>query len=276
MTDGTEGRRQRPALAASVSTTSHDKENSMTTFESQQIAGWVGQTAVDTDGDKIGRIEAIYEDDDGSGPEWFAISTGLFGGHQSFAPVRGASADADQVRLPWTKDVVKDAPRVEADGHLSPEEEARLYQYYGMDWSSTTETPDATPTRSATTGDDAMTRSEEEIEVGTRSREAGRVRLRKWVETEQVNVTVPVRREVARVVTEPITAANMDQATSGPDLTEGEHTIVLNEEQVVVDKQVVAKERVRLEKDVIEEQRQVVDEVRKERIAMDTEPGQSV
>jgi uncharacterized protein (TIGR02271 family) len=252
----------------------------MTTFESQQIAGWVGQTAVDTDGDKVGRIEAIYEDDDGSGPEWFAISTGLFGGHQSFAPVRGASADGDQVRLPWTKDVVKDAPRVDADGHLSPEEEARLYQYYGMDWSSTTATPDAattsaTPTRAATTGDDAMTRSEEEIEVGTRSREAGRARLRKWVETEQVNVTVPVRREVARVVTEPITAGNADRAMSGPDLTEGEHEVVLTEEQVVVDKQVVPKERVRLEKDVVEEQRQVVDEVRKERIAMDTDPGQS-
>ena len=51
--------------------------------------------------------------------------------------------------------------------------------------------------------------------------------------------------------------------------------IVVWKEEIVVDKHIVPKERVRLEKDVVEEQRQVVDEVRKERIAMDTDPGQS-
>jgi uncharacterized protein (TIGR02271 family) len=246
----------------------------MTTFETQQVATWVGRTVEDVNGDKIGTVDAIYEDDDGSGPEWFAVSTGLFGSHVSFVPVQGATATGDTLRVPWEKSVVKDAPRAEADGHLSPEEEGRLYSYYGMDWSQqnqTTERATAPTSGRSTTDDDAMTRSEEEIDVHTRSRETGRVRLRKWVETEQVNVTVPVRREVARVVTEPITSANVGQAMSGPDFTESTHDVVLNEEQVVVDKQVVPKERVRLEKDVVEEQREVTDEVRKERIAMDTD-----
>jgi uncharacterized protein (TIGR02271 family) len=249
-------------------------EMDMTTFEAQQVAGWVGQTVEGVDGDKIGRIEAIYEDDDGSGPEWFAVSTGLFGGHVSFVPVQGATAAGDRVRVPYSKDMVKDAPRCEADGHLSPEEETSLYRYYGMEWGdSGTTTTAPTTTTAATTGmnDDAMTRSEEELDVSTRSREAGRVRLRKWVETEQVNVTVPVRREVARLVSEPITSDNIDKAMSGPEITENEYDVVLNEEQVVVDKQVVAKERVRLEKDVVQEERQVTDEIRKERIAMDSD-----
>jgi uncharacterized protein (TIGR02271 family) len=251
----------------------------VTTYETQQVASWVGQTAVDVDGDKVGTIEAVYEDDDGSGPEWFAVSTGLFGSHVSFVPVQGATSDAGQLRLPYSKELIKDAPRAEADGHLSPDEETRLYDHYGMEWSSTTQTaPQATPRTAATStgGDDAMTRSEEEIEVGTRSREAGRARLRKWVETEQVNVTVPVRREVARLVTEPITAENIDKAMAGPEITESEHDVVLNAEEVVVDKTVVAKERVRLDKDVVEEQRQVVDEVRKERIGLETDGTDAV
>jgi len=256
----------------------------MTQFETQQVAAWVGQTAVDIDGDKIGTVEAVYEDDDGSGPEWFAVSTGWFGGHVSFVPVQGATSDGGQLRLPYSKELIKDAPHAEADGHLSPEEETRLYRHYGMEWTSgsaptTTDMPDTdmreTSARTST-GDDAMTRSEEELEVGTQSRETGRVRLRKWVETEQVNVTVPVRREVARVVTEPITGGNVDKAMSGPEISEAEHDVVLSAEEVVVDKTVVPKERVRLEKDVVEEERQVVDEVRKERIAVEGEGDETV
>jgi uncharacterized protein (TIGR02271 family) len=191
----------------------------------------------------------------------------------SFVPVQGVTTDGDGLRLPWTKELIKDAPRADADGHLSREDETRLYQHYGMDWSSSAaETTQTAAPRG--TGDAAMTRSEEEIDVGTRSREAGHARLRKWIETEQVNVTVPVRREVARLVTEPITAANADKAMSGPELTESEHDVVLNAEEVVVDKQVVAKERVRLEKDVVQEERQVVDEVRKERIGVETDGTQ--
>jgi stress response protein YsnF len=40
-----------------------------------------------------------------------------------------------------------------------------------------------------------MTRSEEELDVGTSERETGRARLRKYVVTEEASQTVPVRRE---------------------------------------------------------------------------------
>jgi uncharacterized protein (TIGR02271 family) len=116
-----------------------------------------------------------------------------------------------------------------------------------------------------------MTRSEEELRVGTTQQEAGRARLRKWVEPEQVSQTVPVQREQVRVEREPITDANRDAALSGPEISEAEHEVTLQEEQAVAETVTVPKERVRLEKDVVTEQQEVGGEVRKERIA--TEGG---
>jgi uncharacterized protein (TIGR02271 family) len=96
-----------------------------------------------------------------------------------------------------------------------------------------------------------MTRSEEELRVGTAERERGWVRLRKYVTTEQVQQTVPVRRERVRVEREPISDANLDAATSGPELSEAEHEVILREEEPVVEKRVVPRERVRLGKDTV-------------------------
>jgi uncharacterized protein (TIGR02271 family) len=95
------------------------------------------------------------------------------------------------------------------------------------------------------------------------------VRLRKWVETEDVNITVPVQREKARLVTEPITDANRDAALAGPDISEGEYEVTLHEERPVVDKQAVPVERVRLGKERVTERETVSGQVRKERIHVD-------
>jgi uncharacterized protein (TIGR02271 family) len=111
-----------------------------------------------------------------------------------------------------------------------------------------------------------MTRSEEELRIGTTRRERGRARLRKWVETEQVQQTVPVQREEVRVEREPVTDANLDDAMSGPDISEAEHEVTLREEEPVVEKRVVPKERVRLGKETVTGEEQVAEEVRKEQV----------
>ena len=116
--------------------------------------------------------------------------------------------------------------------------------------------------------DAAITRSEEELRVGTTTRETGRARLRKYIVTENVTKTVPVEREEVRIEREPITEANRDAATAGADLSEEEHEVVLHEEEVVVDKNVVPKERVRLDTDVMTEERQVTEGVRKEQVEL--------
>jgi len=117
--------------------------------------------------------------------------------------------------------------------------------------------------------DEAMTRSEEELRVGTTERESGRVRLKKYVVEDEVTQTVPVRREEVRVEREPITDANRDDALDGPAISEEEHEVVLHAEEPVAEKRAVPQERVRLNKDVQTEEREVSDTVRKERIDVD-------
>ena len=241
------------------------------------LRGWIGQTAVDQSGDKIGKVEEIYVDDVTGEPEWLAIKTGLFGSKLTFAPLRGATSEGDDLRLPYAKDLVKDAPNVETDGHLEPDEEALLYRHYGRtDYDVATDQANdsAGPgtvgeDTSGPETDDAMTRSEEELRVDKVKRETGSARLRKFIVTDVVEMSVPVQREEVRVVREPITEANRDQAMAGGDLTTEEHEVTLHEEQVVVDKQVVPKERVRLDTDVVTDERQVSEEVRKEQIEVD-------
>jgi uncharacterized protein (TIGR02271 family) len=239
--------------------------------EPASVGELVGRNAVDCDGDKIGSIFDVYVDNDTGQPQWLAISTGLFGTKVSFAPLAGASLVDDDVYVAYTKSHVKDAPRAEADGQLSPEEEDELYAHYGAPGVGTVGTTDMaydTETAAPRT-DDAMTRYEEELDVSKTMRPSGTARLRKWIETEDVQMTIPIRREKAKLVTEPVTDETFGAATSGPDLTESEHEITLSEEVVDVDKRVVPKERVRLETDVETDEVVVDEEVRKERIDVD-------
>jgi uncharacterized protein (TIGR02271 family) len=248
------------------------------------VRSWQGATMVDPDGDKIGTIDTIYLDDQTGEPEWALVNTGLFGTKSSFVPLAQASGSGDQVQVPYDKQRVKDAPRVDTDQHLSEAEEQQLWAHYGLDYrSGYSDTADRDGDgiydqvqdtavgrdTSGPTTDNAMTRSEEELQVGTTQRERGRVRLRKYVTTEQVTQTVPVQREELRVEREPITDANLDAATSGPDISEEEHEVTLHEETPVVEKRAVPKERVRLDTETVTEERQVAEDVRKEQIEVD-------
>lgn len=238
------------------------------------VRTWEARTMIDRDGGRIGPIDAIYLDDRTGEPEWALVNTGLFGTKASFVPLAQAAEDTGDVRVPYDKQLVKDAPRIDPDGHLSEAEERQLWRHYGLDYDRTTRRratgrDTVGQDTSGPTTDDAMTRSEEELRVGTTQRERGRVRLRKYVTTEQVQQTVPVRRERVRVEREPITDTNLDAATSGPDISEEEHEVILREEEPVVEKRVVPRERVRLDKDTVTGEEQVTEELRREQIDLD-------
>ena len=244
------------------------------------VRSWEGRPMVGPDGAKIGTIDSIYLDDQTGQPEWALVNTGLFGTKSTFVPLAQATDAGDGVQVPYEKQLVKDAPRVDADQHLSEQEEQELWRHYRLEYGSAgqdRDTDDGEDLDGDTVGrevsgpatDQAMTRSEEELRVGTESREAGRVRLRQYVTTETEQVTVPVRREEVRVEREPISDANLDAATSGPAISEEEHEVTLHQEEAVVEKRVVPRERVRLDKDTVTEQRQVSEEVRKEQIEVD-------
>jgi uncharacterized protein (TIGR02271 family) len=247
----------------------------MTTIQKDRIFQHRGGDLFSRDGEKIGTIEEIYLDAETNEPEWALVHTGLFGTKQTFVPLREASETDDALTIPVDKATVKDAPKVEADGQLSQQEESELYRHYDLDYSSGTsaDRDGAAGTvgrdTSGPTTDDAMTRSEEELRVGKTERETGRARLRKYVVTEEQTRTVPVKREEVRLEREPITDANRDAATSGPEISDEEHEVVLRSEEPVVEKRTVPKERVRLDKETNVDERTVSEDVRREEIDID-------
>jgi uncharacterized protein (TIGR02271 family) len=238
------------------------------------IPAVLGHTVYDSSHNKLGKIGQVYVDETTGQPEWMTVNTGLFGTKETFVPLEPAQVQGDEVMVPFQKEQIKDAPIVEpeAAGQLSEEDEIRLYEHYGMSsgHGTTYTDPDAPGTvgrdTSGPTTDDAMTRSEERLRVGKETRETGRVRLRKYVVTEEEQRTVPVRKERVRVEREPITEENIDRAASGPEISEEEHEVVLHEERPVAATETVPVERVRLSKETEDREETVAGEVRKERI----------
>lgn len=258
---------------------------------------------VGSDGEKIGSVGQVYLDDTTGNPSWVTANTGLFGLSETFIPLDGAQVSGDEVRVPYTKDRVKDAPNLDPDGHISEDEQDRLYEYYGLAEGSGVSgntqgtyagTDAGTYTETTTSREGAgysaaqgtesdlaagfghdgqrddegsLTRSEEQVNVGTERREAGRVRLRKYVVTENVTQTVPVSREEVRVEREPITDADR---VGNADLGEDVQEVTLHEETPVVEKETVPVEKVRLEKDTVTDEETVNTDVRKEKIETDT------
>ena len=120
-------------------------------------------------------------------------------------------------------------------------------------------------------GQQALTRSEEELEVDTKQVPRGQAGVRKRVVTEQQHRTVPVEREELRVQREPIPAGAGD---SDAEMAADERTIELHEEQPVVDKRVVPKERVRIGKEIVRDQEHVSEPVRKEQVEVEQPDGE--
>lgn len=279
----------------------------MPTLEQLQSLVDDGANLVNTSGDKIGKIGAIYLDDQTGEPSWVTVKTGLFGTAETFVPLSDSVTIQDgDVCVAYDKDTIKDAPSIEPDGNLSPQEESELYRYYGLESQGTgehrgapgtqsgvglgTETADARRSdtsdthrsdshRTGTTGkdshrtgtkDDGMTLSEERVDVGTRQEEVGKARLRKYVVTENVTKTVPVSREEVRVEREPISGDDRDRTHSGADIGEDEQEVILHEEQPVVDKEAVPVERVSLGTETVTDEKTVTEEVRKEKVDVDS------
>lgn len=120
-------------------------------------AALVGGTVVDEVGEKIGTVGDLFVDPASGQPNWITVKTGFFGTSKIFVPLDGADAEGETVRVPYAKNFVKDAPRVDSDGPLGHEDERRLYDYYG----SAEETGDADPTdRSDIAADDAVQTSD--------------------------------------------------------------------------------------------------------------------
>lgn len=262
-----------------------------------EIQDAIGKPLYGTDGTKIGKVSQAYFDDTTGRPEWVTVSTGLFGGKDNFVPVAQADYTDGGLKVPYDKEMITSAPSIDPQEHLSPDDEEDLYRHYNLEFSQSPSSfqgeqargdrPTAwnrdagdgrdepagykaagyeSAERNADKADGAMTRSEERLNVSTEQVQAGKARLRKYVVTEQENISVPVSHEEVRLEREPITEANASEALDGQEISEDEHEVVLKKERPVVTKETTPVERVRMDIETVTEDEEISEEVRKEQI----------
>ncbi len=222
-------------------------------IDTSSLASLSGKTVVGSDGERIGQVADVYESTADGGGTFATVNTGLFGTGASFFPLDAAELRGDEVAVPYTRDFVKGAPRVENDEELTEPEEQRLFDYYASGASSGTDTSSQSEDFSGTAGhdtsdpsgpatDNEMTGSQERLQVGTERDGVGWARLRKRVitETQIETAAVPVGSQEVRdphEQNEPVPA-----------------------------------ERVRLDTETVTGQSQVSDEVRTEQIDVGGDP----
>lgn len=255
---------------------------------------------IDSTGDKVGSVGQVYVTNEGQEPSWVTVNTGLFGTKETFIPLSEAQFADGDLRVPYEKSFIKDAPNVDEDGEISQEEEAELYRYYGVqDPSRGTGTLGADDRladgvdrdhRGTAAGvgaagagvgvdhdrhdgvdrdrhdGDGVTLHEERLDVGTERRETGQARLRKYVVTETEQVEVPVQRE--ELVVERTPATGEDR---GGTLGDDETVVTLHEERPVVDKETVATENVSLGKKTVTDTETVTEQVGHEEVDVQTD-----
>ncbi len=108
-----------------------------------------------------------------------------------------------------------------------------------------------------------MQRVEEELRVGTREHEAGRLNVRKRVRTDRERVTVPKKRQEVRVDRVRVEEGRED---SKAEIGEDEVRVPVVEEEIVVEKRPVVKEEIRVHKNVVEDEDVVEEDVRREEV----------
>ncbi|WP_017586932.1 PRC and DUF2382 domain-containing protein [Nocardiopsis ganjiahuensis] len=306
----------------------------------------VGHRVLDTEGQNVGKIKQVYLDDQTGKPSWVSVHTGLFGLKETLVPLQGAQPMEEDIQIPYDKDTVKDAPQVDADRHISPEDEELVRDYFArqggfpqqargesdtaagtsdehvagqmpgtvpvgqempewaggqglpggregrgdepemhggdpadaMTGSAYGETADplADPRANERLGgpgtdmeDRSVIRHEEQVDIGVERREGGQARMRKHVDTERFDETVPLHHEELEVERRPIT--DPSQVMDSGHMEEGEEVFTLYEERPVVSKEEVPVEEIHVRKRDVTREEHVEGELRKERIEFEGE-----
>ncbi|MFD1539151.1 PRC-barrel domain-containing protein [Nonomuraea guangzhouensis] len=138
-----------------------------------EIRSLLDSRVLGADGEEIGKVGQVYLSDSTGEPEWVTVRTGLFGVRQTFVPLMNARRSGAEIRVPFDKETIKDAPNIDVDGRLSLAEEARLYRHYGI----------------RASGIPSQRTAEAHIRVEKRH-----VHLYKYVETEIVQEGMPLER----------------------------------------------------------------------------------
>jgi sporulation protein YlmC with PRC-barrel domain len=101
------------------------------------IAEWRGRELIDSNGDRIGKLEEVYFDIETDEPQFATVKEGFFGRHLTFVPLTGITIGPDNLQIPVTTEQVKNAPNIALQGgELSQTDESALYHHYQLNYTS--------------------------------------------------------------------------------------------------------------------------------------------
>jgi uncharacterized protein (TIGR02271 family) len=252
-----------------------------------------GMHSMDQHGQRIGPISGLFVDERDE-PEYVGVEPGTITNRSVLVPAEVITIDDELRRMVVSRPVtvVETAPSLAYDEEVTPEFERRVRLHYalpitrgvetGTSEGGTTDTglvePPTTGRAKPLSGmrgreDDEVTvqRSEEEILVGRREREAGTMRVRKRVRTEREHLEVPKKHTEVTVERVPVeeTESGAQDITATPQIGEEEIVVPVVEEEVVVEKRPVVKEEIRIRKQVVEDVEVVEEDVRKEEVEIE-------
>lgn len=243
-------------------------------------------------GERIGPVSDLFVDEIDE-PEYVGVETGLPGNRSVLIPAEVITVDHRLRRMVVShpRSLVETAPSLGHEAEVTPEFERRVRVHFGLDAEKRagsgalyTGAPEPTEARRADRAPDSfgheeddvrVRRSEEELRVETREREAGEIRVRKRVRTERERLTVPKKRvevDVERVPVEE-NVSGVDEAASAPQIGEEEIVVPVVEEEILVEKRPVVKEEIRIRKRVVEDVEVVEEDVRREEVVVDDQTG---
>lgn len=241
----------------------------------------IGTQMVGRDGEGIGAVERVFTKDSTGEPAWVTVRMGVMR-REHVLPLDGAQMDADSIRVPYTQEMVKNSPKLEFDDHLGAEDISALSRYYGTTAQAAAKSASGAQMPAAGAGGRTVShdlhdvkvpqdlhrdatleavRYGERLQVAKENREAGRVKLRTYVEQVAAEQKVELHHETFEVERVPVTDS-AQFTREQPDWAEQVQEIVLFAERAHVSKEVVPLERIVVRKKMISEEQVVRDSLR--------------
>ena len=98
---------------------------------------WLGKVIVDSDGERIGKLQDVYVDVETDVPQFGTVKEGFFDRHFTFVPLEGVEVGPDQLRVTVPKALVKSAPDLDLHGQeMSQSDESALYHHFEMNYTA--------------------------------------------------------------------------------------------------------------------------------------------
>jgi hypothetical protein len=99
------------------------------------VAEWHGKMLVDSDGEKIGKLQDVYVDVENDEPQFATVKEGFISRHLTFVPLGGITVGPDELQVAVTKEQVESAPNIEQHGgELSQADESALYHHFELNY----------------------------------------------------------------------------------------------------------------------------------------------